>query len=112
MNRILINDSLLRRNGIKRFLKKLITVEEMWTTYDKDVLKRSWLKVILCVWRDSKGVIHYDLLPPGNTIDSELCCEKLMRLKPELEKKRLEVINRRDVVFHHDKARPHTSLTF
>ncbi|KAJ0172890.1 hypothetical protein K1T71_011066 [Dendrolimus kikuchii] len=65
---------------------------------------------MLCVWWDWKGIIHYELLPPGRTIDSELYCEQLMRLKQKVERKRPELINRRGVVFHHDNARPHTSL--
>ncbi|CAH2237565.1 jg9818 [Pararge aegeria aegeria] len=65
-------------------------------------------KVMLCVWWDWKGIIHYEQLPPG-TIDFELHCEQLMRLKQEVGKKRPELINRRGVVFHHDNARPHTS---
>ncbi|CAH2233854.1 jg24036 [Pararge aegeria aegeria] len=45
------------------------------------------------------------------TINSEFYCEQLMRLKQEVERKRLELINRRGVVFHHDNDdRPHTSL--
>ncbi|XP_045540347.1 histone-lysine N-methyltransferase SETMAR-like [Papilio machaon] len=89
MNRVLICDSLLRRNETEPFLKKLITGDEKWITYDKNVRKRSWSKagqasqtvakpgltrnkVMLCVWWDWKGIIHYELLPPGRTIDSEL----------------------------------------
>ncbi|KAJ0174901.1 hypothetical protein K1T71_010009 [Dendrolimus kikuchii] len=67
-------------------------------------------KVMLCVWWDWKGIIHYELLPPGKTIDSELYCEQLMRLKQKVERKRPELINRRGVVFHHDNSRRHTSL--
>ncbi|KAL0895718.1 hypothetical protein ABMA27_011790 [Loxostege sticticalis] len=59
---------------------------------------------------DWKGIIHYELLPPGRTIDSELYCEQLMRFKQKVERKRPELIHRRGVVFHHDNARPHTSL--
>ncbi|TLM46186.1 hypothetical protein FEC26_18845, partial [Acinetobacter baumannii] len=127
MNRVLICDSLLRRNETEPFLKKLITGDEKWITYDKNVRERLWSKagqasqtlakpgltrnkVMLCVWWDWKGIIHYELLPPGRTIDSELYCEQLMRLKQEVERKRPELINRRGVVFHHDNARPHTSL--
>ncbi|KAJ0175632.1 hypothetical protein K1T71_008791 [Dendrolimus kikuchii] len=44
MNRVLICDSLLRRNETKPFLKKLITGDEKWITYDKKVRKRSWLR--------------------------------------------------------------------
>ncbi|KAJ0180942.1 hypothetical protein K1T71_003027 [Dendrolimus kikuchii] len=41
MNRLLICDSLLRRNETEPFLKKLITGDEEWITYDKNVRKRS-----------------------------------------------------------------------
>ncbi|KAJ0171629.1 hypothetical protein K1T71_013179 [Dendrolimus kikuchii] len=127
MNRVLICDSLLRRNETESFLKKLITGDEKWITYDKNVRKRSWSKagqasqtvakpgltrnkVMLCVWWDWKGIIHYELLSPGRTVDSELYCEQLMRLKQKVERKRPKLINRRGVVFRHYNARPHTSL--
>ncbi|KAJ0178922.1 hypothetical protein K1T71_005697 [Dendrolimus kikuchii] len=41
MNRVLICDSLLRRNETEPFLKKLITGDEKWIMYDKKVRKRS-----------------------------------------------------------------------
>ncbi|GBP95367.1 Mariner Mos1 transposase [Eumeta japonica] len=40
----------------------------------------------------------------------DLYCQKLMRLKEEVEKKRLESKDRKGVIFHHDNARPHTLL--
>ncbi|CAH2236298.1 jg7061 [Pararge aegeria aegeria] len=90
--------------------------------YEKNVRKRSRLKagqasktvakpgltrntVMLCVWWDWNALpipphtIYYELLPPDRTIDSELYCEQLMRLKQEVERKRPELINRRGVVF-------------
>ena len=101
--------------------------DEKWITYDNPTRKRSWIKkgeeaqaiakpgltrkkVMLCV-----GVVKLE----GNrslwafivqTINSELYCEQLQRLQQAIEKKRPELINRRDVVFHHDNVRPHTSL--
>jgi len=67
MDRINICDTLLKRNEIKSFLKKMITSDEKWITYDNPTRKRSWIKkeekaqaiakpgltrkkVILCVW--------------------------------------------------------------
>ncbi|KAL0880861.1 hypothetical protein ABMA27_002044 [Loxostege sticticalis] len=122
----------LKKTG---YTKKGICIHNIWVPHElternlmnRIVRKRSWSKacqasqtvakpgltrnkVILCVWWDWKGIIHYELLPPGRTIDSELYSEQLMRLKQEVERKRLELINRRGVVFHHDNARPHTSL--
>ncbi|KAL0883504.1 hypothetical protein ABMA27_016869 [Loxostege sticticalis] len=44
MNSVLICDSLIRRNKSEPFLKKLITGDEKWITYDKNVQKRSWSK--------------------------------------------------------------------
>ncbi|GBP18720.1 Histone-lysine N-methyltransferase SETMAR [Eumeta japonica] len=57
-----------------------------------------------------KSIIHNELLPPGKTINGDLYCQQLMRLKQEVEKKSPELINRNAVVVHHDNARPHTYL--
>ncbi|GBP83681.1 hypothetical protein EVAR_57081_1 [Eumeta japonica] len=45
-----------------------------------------------CDW---KGIIHYELLPPGKTINSNLYCQQLMRLKQEVVKKRPKFITRK-----------------
>jgi len=50
------------------------------------------------------------LLLPGQTIDSNFYCQQLERLRQAIERKWPELINRKDVVFHHDNARLHTSL--
>jgi len=127
MDQISICESLLKRNEIEPFLKRLITGDEKWITYDNNVRKKSWSKqgeasqtvakpgltsrkVMLCVWWDWKGNVHYELLPPGQTIDFNLYCQQLERLRQAIERKRPELINRKGVVFHHDNARPHTSL--
>jgi len=103
----------------------MITSDEKWITYDNPTRKRSWIekgekaqaiaklgltrkKVMLCVW-DWKGIVHYELLSFNQIINSELYCEQLQRLQQAIERKRPELINRRGV-FHHNNARPHTSL--
>ncbi|GBP69315.1 Mariner Mos1 transposase [Eumeta japonica] len=77
-------------------------------TTAKPGLTRNML--MLYVWRDWKSIIHYELLPAGKTINSDLYYQQLMTLKQEVEKKRPELINRKGVVFQHDNARSHTSL--
>jgi len=64
--------------------------------------------VCVCVraWWDWKGIVHCKLLP-GQTIDSNLYCQQLERLRQAIERKWPELINRKSVVFHHDKI--HTS---
>ena len=126
MDRVSICESLLKRNEIEPLLKRMITGDEKWITYDNNVRKRSWSKpgeasqtvakpvltprkVMLSVWWDWKGIVHYELLEPGQTINSTLYCQQLMRLKQAIKKKRPELTNRKGVVFRHN-ARPHISL--
>jgi len=127
MDRISICESLLNRNKSDPFLKRLVTGDEKWITYDNVTRKRSWSKrgapaqtvpkprltarkVLLCVWWDWQGIIYYELLPYGQTLNSELYCQQLDRLKAAIAQKRPALANRRSIVFHQDNARPHTSI--
>jgi len=44
IDRINICDMLLKRNEIEPFLKRMITGDEKWITYDNSTRKRSWIK--------------------------------------------------------------------
>ncbi|GFX18050.1 histone-lysine N-methyltransferase SETMAR [Trichonephila clavipes] len=50
------------------------------------------------------------MLPNSQTLNSDLYCQQLDRLKLVIEQKWPELANRRGVVFHQDNARPHTSV--
>lgn len=86
-------DTLLNRNKIDPFLKRIVTGDEKWITYDNVKRKRSWSKageasqtvakpgltarkVLLCVWWDWKGIIYYELLPYGQTLNSNIYCQQ------------------------------------
>ena len=75
MDRINICDTLLKRNEIEPFLKRIITGDEKWITHDNPTRKRSWTKkgekaqatakpgltrkkMMLYVWWDWKGIIQ------------------------------------------------------
>lgn len=127
MDRIEICESLLRWNKSESFLKRLVTGDEKWVVYNNIKHKKSWSKpgessqtvakrelhpqkVLLCIWWDWQGMVYYELLPQGETIDSIKYCSQLSKLKRAIKDKRPELANRKGVVFHHDNARPHTSL--
>ncbi|GFU83569.1 histone-lysine N-methyltransferase SETMAR [Trichonephila clavipes] len=125
IDRISICEVLAKRNENDPFLKRMLTGDKKGVTYDNFVRKRSWSKrgeaaqtvvkpgltarkALLCVWWDWKGIISFELLPYGQTLNSDLYCQQLDRLKLAIDQKRPELANKRGVVFLQDNARPHT----
>ncbi|GFX67532.1 histone-lysine N-methyltransferase SETMAR [Trichonephila clavipes] len=111
-------------NRAEPFFDRLITVDEKWVLYDDPKNKRSWLylkepprrtakpglhtkKALLCVWWGIRGIVHFEVLKPGETVNAELYCEQLDRLKQSLIERYPAVINRKGVIFQHDNARRH-----
>ena len=45
MNRINICDTLLKRNDIELFLKRILTGDEKWVKYENNVRTKSWKKI-------------------------------------------------------------------
>ena len=66
-------------------------------------------KVLLCFWWDYIGIIHFELLQPGQTITAEIYCEQLDRLHQKLTLKRPALVNRKGVILQQDNARPHSA---
>ena len=88
--------------------RPVFEADEKWVTYDNVKCKRSQTvakpglmakKVLLCVWWYWQGIIHYELLPYGQTLNSDLYCQQLDRLNAALMQKRPSLINRGRIVF-------------
>ena len=60
---------------------------------------------MLSIWWDYKGVVYFELLP-----NNRMFTANNVELEEAIEEKRPELANRKGIVFHHDDARPHTSL--
>lgn len=127
MERINTCALLLEKENEAPFLKRMITGDEKLIVYNNVVRRRSWSakrsepqtvakaglhpkKVMLCIWWDCKGVVYFELLKHNETINSVKYCQQLDNLKKAIAEKRPELANRKGVVFHHDNARPHTSV--
>ncbi|GFV16690.1 mariner transposase [Trichonephila clavipes] len=67
-------------------------------------------KVLLCIWCDWKGIIYYELVPYGQTLNSDLYCQQLDCLKLAIHQSRPGLANRRGVVFHQNNSRSHSSV--
>ena len=66
---------------------------------------------MLFIWWDMKGVLYYELLKPGETINGERYRIQLIRMKRAKAVKRPEYATRHEaIIFHHDNARPHVAI--
>ena len=65
---------------------------------------------MLCIWWDQNGIVYYELLQPGTTINDQLYKEQLTQLSLELQHKRPEYAKRNEkVILQHDNARLHVA---
>ncbi|GFV28681.1 histone-lysine N-methyltransferase SETMAR [Trichonephila clavipes] len=87
--RIDVCDSLLKRHENDPFLKRILTGDEK----GHGAKKMNRLKPF-----------------PKPIFTKKVYCHQLDKLNDALQQKRSELVNRKGVVFHQDKARPHTSL--
>ena len=70
---------------------------------------RSHVKVMLTVFFDSEGVVHYEFLPQGRTVNKEYYPEVMQRLRVAVRKKRPDAWRENRWMLQHDNA-PSQSL--
>ncbi|KAL1139104.1 hypothetical protein AAG570_009164 [Ranatra chinensis] len=106
-----------KREENEPFLKIIITGDENWIIYQNMECKRSWekrgdlpKKVMLSIWWDWRAVDFYELLTTNRTINWDVYCDQLDKLNAAIHQNHPELTNRKGIVFHHDNARPHTTL--
>lgn len=124
--RVRVCAELLQMYKTANFLDKIITGDEKWIVYNNVQRTKEWRssgqsasqvakpevhqrKVLLSVWWSKRGIEHYEVLPNGQTITSEIYRQQLDRLLVKLRKNRPELINRKGVLLQHDNARPHVA---
>lgn len=120
-------EMLLARFKRKSFLHRIVTGDEKWIFFENPKRKRCWVdpgqpststarpnrfgrKTMLCVWWDQEGVVYYELLKPGETVNAARYEQQLMDLNCALQEKRPKYQNRQHkVIFLHDNAPSHTA---
>lgn len=110
------------------FLDDVITGDESWMfEYDPETKRQSeeWhtsaspkpkkarmskskIKAMLIVFFDSKGIVHFEFLPPGQTVTAKFYVEVLKRLKQRVNRVRSEIKD--SWKLHHDNAPSHTAF--
>lgn len=70
---------------------------------------RSGHKVMLSVWWNFEGIVHFQLIPDGCSVNGAIYSEKLDRLYQIIAAQYPSLVNRKSVLFHHDNAPAHRS---
>jgi transposase len=70
----------------------------------------SHFKVMLTVFFDSEGVVHYEFLPQGRTVNKEYYLEVMQRLLEAVRKKRPDAWRENRWMLQHDNASAHSSF--
>ncbi len=64
---------------------------------------------MLCVWWCSGGLVHYELLPVGKTVNADLYCRQLTTVMEKLRQLSGRTTSRFRPCLLHDNAAPHTA---
>lgn len=126
LDRLNVCSSLLTRFNRDPFFDRIITCDEKWVLYDNRKRCARWLdrdeacahtprpslhprKILITVWWNVTGVIHYSFLRTGMTITAEKYCQYIEEMHEKLKIIRPSLVNRHGPILLHDNARPHTS---
>ena len=111
------------------FLHKVITGDELWV-FDCDLetkgqseewhtksvprpkkarMSRSRVKTMIIVFFDSRGIVHKEFVPPGQTVNHAFYKDVLERLRKRVQRVRRDITD--DWVLQHDNAPAHTALS-
>lgn len=120
-------EMLLARNKGKRFLHRIVTSDEKWIFFKNPKRMKSWVdpgepatssarpdrfgkKTMLCVWWDQKGIVYYELLKPGETVNAQRYHQQLVKINRALHDKRPNYQQSHErLIFLHDNAPAHKS---
>ncbi|GFW18354.1 mariner Mos1 transposase [Trichonephila clavipes] len=127
-NRKLVCEMLLARYKRKSYLHRIVTGDEKWIYFENPKRNRSYvdpgksskstvrpnrsgLKTKLCIFWDQEGPIYYELLKPGETVNTVPYKQELLNLNDTILEKRKQYKKRlHKVIFHDDNAPNHRAI--
>jgi len=66
---------------------------------------------MLVTFFDIRGIVHYEFVPTGQTVNQVYYLEVLERLREKVRQKRPECFANNSWILHHDNAPAHTALS-
>lgn len=110
-----------------RFWRRVVTGDEKWVFFRNANKENVWIqpgqpalqvakqdrfahKVMLCVWWNFEGIIHFELVPNGLAVNAALYTEQLDRVYAALSARYPALVNRKRALLQHDNAPAHTAV--
>jgi histone-lysine N-methyltransferase SETMAR len=126
--RVEVCQQLLKNPLDDRFWKRIVTCDEKWIFLNNPDKRKQWVypgqevavvkqdrfgqKVMLCVWWNYQGIVHFELLRDGRAVNATLYSQQLDRVHQVLQTRYPGLVNRNQVLLQHDNAPAHrTRLT-
>jgi len=72
---------------------------------------KSRVKTILLTFFDIRGIVHYEFVPNGQTVNQVYYLEVLERLREKVRRKRPELFAKNSWILHHDNSPARTALS-
>ena len=66
---------------------------------------------MLLTFFDIRGIVHYEFVPTGQTVNQVYYLEVLERLREKVRRKRPKLFADNSWILHHDNAPAHTALS-
>ncbi|UYV72269.1 hypothetical protein LAZ67_9002418 [Cordylochernes scorpioides] len=125
--RLVTCEGLLARHEKKSFLHRIVTSDEKWIHFSNPMRQKSWdlpgqfpkqtprpnrfrKKAMLCVWWDQTGVVYFELLKPGETVNTSRYEQQMHSLREALNEKRPECREKHNKLnLQHDNAPAHSA---
>lgn len=122
--RVNLCNKMLANPSDDRFWRRIVTGDEKWVFFRNPDRQNQWLqkgqvakplvkqgrfehKVMLCVWWNYEGILHFELLPDGLAVNAQLYSEQLQRVYDILKARYPALVNRKRALLQHDNAPAH-----
>jgi len=121
--RVQVCQQLLENPLDDRFWRRIVTGDEKWIFLRNPDKRKQWVspgqefgvakqdrfgkKVMLCVWWNYQGIVHFELLRDGLAVNATLYTQQLERVHEVLRTRYPGLVNRNQVLLQHDNAPAH-----
>ena len=68
-------------------------------------MQKSKLKTMLICFFDQEGIVHWEFVPPGMTVNADFYCDVLRRLRENVWRKRPQKWQNQNLIIHHAMPR-------